>query len=75
MARSTPDSHAPQQNHLLAALPATERAQICPHPPLVEMPLGKVVYEPAMFFGTRILRRPDRFSLGGRNDATTGRHA
>ena len=46
MARSTPDSHAPQQNHLLAALPATERAQIYPHLELVEMPLGKVVYEP-----------------------------
>jgi CRP-like cAMP-binding protein len=46
MARSTPDSHAPQQNHLLAALPATERAQIYPHLQLVEMPLGKVVYEP-----------------------------
>jgi hypothetical protein len=46
MARSTPDSHAPQQNHLLDALPAAERQQIYPHLQLVEMPLGKVVHEP-----------------------------
>ena len=46
MARSTPDSLAPQQNHLLDALPAAEREQIYPHLQLVEMPLGKVVYEP-----------------------------
>jgi len=46
MPRSTPDSHAPQQNHLLDALPAAEREQIDPHLQLVEMPLGKVVYEP-----------------------------
>jgi len=46
MALSTPDSHAPQQNHLLDALPAAEREQIYPHLQLVEMPLGKVVYEP-----------------------------
>jgi CRP-like cAMP-binding protein len=46
MARSTPDSHAPQQNHLLDALPAAEREQIYPQLQLVEMPLGKVVYEP-----------------------------
>jgi hypothetical protein len=46
MVRSTPDSHTPQQNHLLAALPAAERELIYPHLQLVEMPLGKVVYEP-----------------------------
>jgi CRP-like cAMP-binding protein len=46
MARSTPDSHSLQQNHLLDALPAAEREQIYPHLQLVEMPLGKVVYEP-----------------------------
>jgi len=46
MARSTLDSHAPQQNHLLDALPAAEREQIYPHLQLVEMPLGKIVYEP-----------------------------
>ena len=46
MARSMPDYHAPQQNHLLAALPAAEREQVYPHLQLVEMPLGKVVYEP-----------------------------
>jgi hypothetical protein len=42
MARSTPDSHAPQRNHLLAA----EREQIYPHLQLVELPLGKAVQEP-----------------------------
>jgi CRP-like cAMP-binding protein len=46
MARATPDSHAPQQNRLLDALPIAEREQIYPHLQLVEMPLGKVVYEP-----------------------------
>jgi len=46
MAFSSPDSHSPQQNHLLAALPAAEREHIYPHLQLVEMPLGKVVYEP-----------------------------
>ena len=46
MTRSTPDTHAPQQNHLLDALPAAEREQIYPQLQLVEMPLGKVVYEP-----------------------------
>jgi CRP-like cAMP-binding protein len=46
MPRSTPDPHAPQQNHLLDALPAAEREQIDPHLQLVEMPLGTVVYEP-----------------------------
>ena len=46
MALSTPDSHAPQQNHLLDALPTAERERIYPHLQLVEMPLGKVVHEP-----------------------------
>ncbi len=38
--------HAPQQNHLLAALSPLERERIFPHLQLIEMPLGKVVYEP-----------------------------
>lgn len=46
MAFPPPDSHSPQQNHLLAALPAAEREHIYPHLQLVEMALGKVVYEP-----------------------------
>jgi hypothetical protein len=46
MAHSMPDSHVPQQNHLLAALPDDEREQIYPHLQPVEMPLGNVVYEP-----------------------------
>jgi CRP-like cAMP-binding protein len=35
----------PQQNHLLAALSPAERARIYPQLRLVEMPLGKVLYE------------------------------
>jgi CRP-like cAMP-binding protein len=35
----------PQQNHLLAALPAAERERIYPHLRLVPMPLGEVLYE------------------------------
>jgi CRP-like cAMP-binding protein len=35
----------PQQNHLLAALTATERERLYPHLQLVQMPLGKVLYE------------------------------
>jgi len=40
-----PGSHDPQQNHLLAALAPAERERIFPHLQLVEMPLGKVLYE------------------------------
>lgn len=40
-----PDLHSPQQNHLLAALSVAERERIYPQLQLVEMPLGKVVYE------------------------------
>jgi CRP-like cAMP-binding protein len=38
--------HDPNQNHLLAALPAAEFAQLAPHLELVAMPLGEVLYEP-----------------------------
>ena len=37
--------HAPQQNHLLAALSDAERERILPNLQLVPMPLGKVLYE------------------------------
>ncbi|HUG99175.1 MAG TPA: Crp/Fnr family transcriptional regulator [Gammaproteobacteria bacterium] len=40
---STP--HTPEQNSLLAALPGAARERIDPHLKLVEMPLGKVLYE------------------------------
>ena len=39
------DPHAPDQNHLLAALPAEERGRLIPHLELVPMPLGAVLYE------------------------------
>ena len=35
----------PLQNHLLAALPAAERERLLPQLQLVEMPLGRVLYE------------------------------
>jgi CRP-like cAMP-binding protein len=40
-----PTVNDPQQNHLLAALTATERERLYPHLQLVPMPLGKVLYE------------------------------
>jgi CRP-like cAMP-binding protein len=40
-----PTQSNPQQNHLLAALTATERERLYPHLQLVQMPLGKVLYE------------------------------
>jgi hypothetical protein len=43
----TTRSSTPQQNQLLAALRHKERARIYPHLQLVEMSLGKVVYEPS----------------------------
>ncbi len=37
--------HSPMQNHLLAALPATEFDRLAPHLEEVTMPLGEVLYE------------------------------
>jgi CRP-like cAMP-binding protein len=39
-------SHSPNQNQLLAALPAAEFARLSPHLELVPMPLGEILYEP-----------------------------
>src|SRR5208282_3142356 len=36
---------APEQNHILNALPVEARARLFPHLKLVELPLGKVLYE------------------------------
>jgi CRP-like cAMP-binding protein len=38
--------HSPNQNHLLAALPAAEFARLAPHLELVPMLLGESLYEP-----------------------------
>jgi len=38
--------HSPNQNHLLAALPAAEFERLSPHLELVPMPLGETLYEP-----------------------------
>jgi CRP-like cAMP-binding protein len=40
-----PVSHSPEQNHLLAALPAAEFDRLAPHLELVSMPLGEALYE------------------------------
>ncbi len=40
-----PDTPAPQDNHLLAALPAEVQDRLFPHLELVPLPLGKVLYE------------------------------
>ncbi len=36
--------HTPRQNHLLAALPATDYARLLPDLELIPMPLGWAVY-------------------------------
>jgi CRP-like cAMP-binding protein len=41
-----PQDPDPQHNHLLASLPPAARARIYPQMQLVEMPLGRVLYEP-----------------------------
>jgi len=38
--------HSPNQNHLLAALPAAEFERLAPHLELVPMPLGEFLYGP-----------------------------
>jgi len=40
-----PTAHDPTENHLLAALAPEEQERIFPHLRLVDMPLGKVLYE------------------------------
>lgn len=39
-------THSPNQNHLIAALPATDFERIAAHLELVEMSLGEYLYEP-----------------------------
>lgn len=41
-----PSSHSPDQNHLLAALPAAEFERLAPRLELVPMPLGEMLYQP-----------------------------
>jgi CRP-like cAMP-binding protein len=43
--RPVPERHDPRENHILDALPAEERGRLFPHVTLVEMPLGRVLYE------------------------------
>ncbi len=39
------DQHTPRDNHLLAALPADVYKHILPNLELIQMPLGKIIYE------------------------------
>jgi CRP-like cAMP-binding protein len=39
------NSHDPHQNHLLDALPEEDYGRLSPHLELIELPLGKVLYE------------------------------
>src|ERR1700741_4866830 len=41
-----PSPHSPDQNHILAALPAAEFERLAACLELVEMPLGHMLYEP-----------------------------
>jgi CRP-like cAMP-binding protein len=41
-----PSPHSPNQNHILAALPAAEFEPLVEHLELVAMPLGQILYEP-----------------------------
>ncbi len=45
MVATMPALHLPDQNHLLAALPAEVFARLSPHLELIAMPLGEVLYE------------------------------
>jgi CRP-like cAMP-binding protein len=47
MSNAAREACNPRQNQLLAALHSAERVRIYPHLQLVEMSLGKVVYEPS----------------------------
>ncbi|MDA3920516.1 MAG: Crp/Fnr family transcriptional regulator [Salinisphaera sp.] len=40
------ETHHPRQNHLLAALPAEVQSRLFPHLEWVDLPLGKILYEP-----------------------------
>ena len=42
---ATPEAHDPAQNHLIAALSVAARNRLQPHLELVQLPLGKVLYE------------------------------
>lgn len=41
-------THGPRQNHLLAALPATDFERLQPHLKLIPLPLGEALYEPGI---------------------------
>ena len=45
---ATSSLQTPKQNQILAALPAEEYARLLPHLELVQLPLGRVLYEPGV---------------------------
>ena len=44
--QAMPPIHSPNQNHLLAALPAADFERLVAHLELVPLPLGEILYEP-----------------------------
>ena len=48
--------HSPNQNHLLAALPAAEFERLSPHLNLVSMPLGHMLYKKLEDYNTLLER-------------------
>ena len=44
----SPAGQVPQQNHLLAALPASDYERLVPHLELIPLKLGEVLYEPGV---------------------------
>ena len=53
-AETIPGRHNPQDNHLIAALPATDYERLLPHLELAPLPLGWVVYEAGGVLGFAI---------------------
>jgi CRP-like cAMP-binding protein len=45
---AAPVGQIPQQNHLLAALPASDYQRLAPHLELISLKLGEVLYEPGV---------------------------
>jgi len=60
-----PVGQIPQQNHLLAALPAGDYERLAPHLELIPLKLGEVLYEP----GVRLR------SVRWRTDGSLGSHS
>ncbi len=70
-------SYHPQQNHLLAALPKTDLAVLMPHLQLVQLPVGKMLFEPTEsqrygYFPTSCVVSLQHMLESGRTSETAG---